>query len=282
MRVSRLLSIAMLALAPLATARAQERNYTITGSGSLELGRGQRRVDRVTLTLTDRGDFAATAYADGERYALRGQWTRRGGLGADERIRIEDAFGDSRANGSGVLTFRDNRSPRALDLSGQSRSGRFRLSIEGDAGLFAGGGPWSDAGRGVSLSTDGRGTVRVGRSDRRVSDASVELQGNGQALVRMSGDGQLQLTGRWERAGDDRYRVRVSRVNGAPASGTVMVALRDTRYARGRSDDRGGRYDSDARGRGRYDRRDEGSGIASMEGDGRFGRDLFRVEFRGR
>jgi hypothetical protein len=285
MQIARVISIASLALAPLAAAHAQQRTYTITGSGSLEIGRVSRRVERVDMTLTDRGDFAATVFSEGDRYDLRGRWSRRGGPGADERIQLDAGFGDSRANGSGVLTFRENRSPRSIEISGQARGGRFRLGLEGDIGGIAGRGPrddtpWYGTRQSVSASTSGRGTVRYGRDGGRVSGASVQLLGNGEAIVRVSGNAQLDASGRWERADGDTYRIRVSRINGGSASGTLTVDLRDRGYSRG-GNGRDDRYD-----RRRADRADRnGSGsleIASIQGDGRVGRDRFSVDFDGR
>jgi hypothetical protein len=197
-----------------------------------------------------------------------------------------------------VLTFRENRSPRSIDITGQSRDGRFRLGLEGDIGGIAGrwprdDTPWYGTRQSVSASTSGRGVVRYGRDGGRISNASVQLLGNGEAIVRVSGNAQFDASGRWERTDGDTYRIRVNRVNGGSANGTLTVDLRDRGYSRGgygrndRDDRRHDRYDRRRddrdRGYGRDDRNGSGSlEIASIQGDGRMGRDRFSIDFDGR
>jgi hypothetical protein len=134
MRRSRILWLVPLALACVVAvgAQAQERTYSISGSGSLALpGDQPRTAQRVELTLTDAGGFVATIIAGSDRYQVHGKWSRHGGPGATEQIQVTDAFGDPRATGTGRIVYRDDRSPQSFSLSGKLRGGDYRFEISG-------------------------------------------------------------------------------------------------------------------------------------------------------
>lgn len=238
--MSRYVFVLGLALAA-TNANAQERNYTIRGSGYLEPTGPSPRVamQEVRLTLRDNGEFLATLFARGERILVQGRWTDRG-RGDRERVEISNAFG-VRADGDGALYY-ERGVPTRLTLNGRTREGGFRVELldedmrgrddrypddrrrRGDLVLGSGNRVYAN----VDAVSPGLGMVRMsGVRDGRFQNARVRLGTARDVRIDIDRNTRGTIRGEIQEVRGSRVMIRIDDMFGYRATGQLTVEMRN-------------------------------------------------------
>ncbi|HEX4933072.1 MAG TPA: hypothetical protein VFV33_07840 [Gemmatimonadaceae bacterium] len=224
-----------------ATARAQERNLTLIGRGTVESERGLvRDVREVRFTLERNNRFSATLLLRDGTIVVRGFW-RRPGLGNVDRIELQEAErAPVRGEGTLVYADRDGMIPRRLSLSWSGRAGEYRVEVEDrdvrdddrpewpdrPGGWSAGAGERVD--RNIDARAEGDGFVRMsGVRGGAFADARVRIGTGGDAIIAIDAPTKGEIRARVQEVRGRRVQLRVRTIFGYAATGTLTVQLRD-------------------------------------------------------
>ncbi len=250
--------------------RATER-----GSGTLGIKGPNRRLQQAPVSL--RRDGSAQFLLRGERdYLLSGTWRR--GPGHEALITIDTAYDRSPAKGTGTVTLTGNSFSR-IDLRGESVAfdGKFNARFQ------AGSAEKPQPPR-FSLDSARRGSGSMGISgpNRRLRQAHVRLQADGDARLTFQGDNDdFEFVGAWARGQQDTIDLHITRgPDRRPMRATGSLNLhRDEGFSQieilGNSPSLGGRvrvsFKVEESETGRGDRRDRGT-LWELEGRGVIGK----------
>jgi hypothetical protein len=181
----------------------REMSATRDGRGRLTVsGDRDRDLDRAAVTLERDGTAVLRFYGarGGLPLVFTGRWTggRGGNNGDDVDLTIRNGFGDAGASGRGTLNLRRGGANGfdRIEIRGTTEGARFSIDFE------ASGRGYEDPDRSREISTTYGGSGRLvlsGGRDLRFRRMSVELERDGDARLRFTGDGgdMLTLTGRW-------------------------------------------------------------------------------------
>ncbi|MEP7382489.1 MAG: hypothetical protein ABI910_12415 [Gemmatimonadota bacterium] len=214
--------------------RAQERNLTLVGIGTIGGGRSApNEVREARLTLRANADFAVTVVSRKATIIVKGRW-QRPTIGNVDRIDVREVAGVA-VRGSGTLSFadRDRMVPRALQLSWSDRAGSYRLELatrdgeddDSPDGWRAGAG--SQVYRNVDARAEGDGLTRMeGVRGGAYSVVRARIGTGGDVIVDVDRPTRGEIRGRVRRVQGQRIEIAVTAIFGYTATGTLTVRLR--------------------------------------------------------
>lgn len=219
-----LCAAAEMVTAPQRPAQAQFRadfGDSGSGTGTLRVANRNEALRRFELNLRPGGAFELRVDGN-ETHRVSGDYT--GDPTSAVNLNVRTALGNNRASGDGRITFRgpaNRRSVERITLSG--RTGNRPFSLNFSPGGSGGGSEFFDS---FEDSRTGSGSYNPpSGATQRLSRAAVDLQRNGRAVIRFTGNTTYTLNGTWTATSEDAARVTISSGLGNNTSGSGTVTL---------------------------------------------------------
>jgi len=206
-----------------------EFSGTVMGVGRFEQRDGPSTdITEARVDLMRNGEFRLVMRGMGASYDLGGRWSRRGDSVA---LEITQKLRDAGASGQGSVELRGDRM-LGVSVSGVSGrgSGEFRAELR-QGGVASPG--WGNSGmrdnrtgRAFSASSTGIGSFWVTNGRQMsLSEARLEVNSNGEAMLEFRGQSSPAFYGRLESQTLNDVTIRVMRIANAEASGTIRVQM---------------------------------------------------------
>ncbi|HEY3439228.1 MAG TPA: hypothetical protein VGK29_00680 [Paludibaculum sp.] len=206
-----------------------EFSGTVVGLGRFEQRNGPSSdITEARVDLMRNGDFRLELRGIGASYDLGGRWSRRGDSVA---LEITQGLRNAGASGQGTVELRGDRIV-GVSVSGVTArgNGEFRAELRQGGAVRSG---WGNPvrgenrnGRAFSASSTGLGSFWVTNGRQMsLSEARLEVNANGEAMLEFRGQSSPSFYGRIENQGMNDVTIRVMRIANAEASGTIRVQM---------------------------------------------------------
>ena len=206
-----------------------EFSGTVMGVGRFEQRNGPSSdITEARVDLMRNGEFRLEMRGSGASYDLGGRWNRRGDSVA---LEITQGLRNMGASGQGSVELRGDRMV-GVSVSGVMArgSGEFRAELRQGSAASAG---WANSGmrdnrnaQALRASSTGIGSFWVTNGRQMsLSEARLEVNANGEAMLEFRGQSSPAFYGRVETQTMNDVTIRVRRIANAEASGTIRVQM---------------------------------------------------------